>query len=891
MSTGQGGQVVGLGFKRNLVFPGFALALLELGLVAYPAWSLIPHSPTQAELVARVGIPLAVVLHLLWMAIMALWLAPVQRAILRRRRGDVLDTEAARPVARAINWVPLYALGLRTALWVFGGVAIGMTLRLRSDWRLPQVVTLASVLGLYAYVVGMARAMWLARLLRALAPALLTEGDPLETFADRYRPRLLLITLLVGAAALGGLAAFVFYFLPIGMAQYFGVLTVLPGSFSVLTTGWVLFALREVRPIEAYVQMMLGPVDKRSEVEARAIAAYRAAQVLPYRLAVAKVLSWTAAAGAVAVALRTIWRMAVDDAVLLFCVAVVLLVGSAVYEAVWNRDTVRPLLGLLAARHRLPMPELRTRLSLRLKLLVSFGALTLLACGLSLAWGFSQYKKLATSLVLTQAQLKLDWIRSELKARVADAPGGPSSAEVAHFMREAAQGASTEGARWAWVPNDATMKPMVVGGFLDAPPLPWYVLAELRGPTRGSFAVESQGLQGVHARLNVEWHGTTVDLGAIALLYPGYRGSGPGLQRPLFELLAFFVVLFSVCGGIVVLAVREFTTPIRYLEQRTQEMARGDLAQPLETKAEGDEIGRLTFSVEEMRKALLQKLKTQAEQNVDLEREVQRRTADLARKNRELGDALEKLTRAQSQLLRAEKMASIGQLVAGIAHEINNPVNAIANTVGPLQETIDEVAGGSEDAKAMIAVIQRGARRTKEIVQALHNYSRTDDERVVEFDLNRGLDDSLELLRHHLKDLIQVERKYGDVGRIRGHAGQVNQVFMNLLTNAAQAVAGQAGAKIELTTERRDPVVTIRVHDNGPGIPPEHLPRIFDPFFTTKEVGQGTGLGLSIVHGIIERHGGSIEVDSKVGEGTTFTVTLPVDVTRETPARGTALPA
>ena len=127
-----------------------------------------------------------------------------------------------------------------------------------------------------------------------------------------------------------------------------------------------------------------------------------------------------------------------------------------------------------------------------------------------------------------------------------------------------------------------------------------------------------------------------------------------------------------------------------------------------------------------------------------------------------------------------------------------------------------------------------------------------------------------------MKGAIQVERRYGEVGRVKGHAGQLNQVFMNLLTNAAQALAGREGAVIELATERKGELVVITVADNGPGIPEEILPKIFDPFFTTKEVGQGSGLGLSIVHGIVERHGGTIEVDSHVGKGTRFTVTLPV---------------
>jgi signal transduction histidine kinase len=179
----------------------------------------------------------------------------------------------------------------------------------------------------------------------------------------------------------------------------------------------------------------------------------------------------------------------------------------------------------------------------------------------------------------------------------------------------------------------------------------------------------------------------------------------------------------------------------------------------------------------------------------------------------------------------------------------------------------------------MLRVIQSGVRRTKEIVQALHNYSRGDDERPVVVDLHRGLDESLELLRHHLRHGIVVERHYGpevEAGRVHGFGAQLQQVFMNLLTNAAQALGEKPeGGTIRLTTERRGDRVVITVADDGPGIPPELLPRIFDPFFTTKDVGQGSGLGLSIVHGIVERHGGSISVESQVGKGTTFTVTLP----------------
>jgi len=325
-------------------------------------------------------------------------------------------------------------------------------------------------------------------------------------------------------------------------------------------------------------------------------------------------------------------------------------------------------------------------------------------------------------------------------------------------------------------------------------------------------------------------------------------------------------------------------TPIRALEERSEEMARGELARPVAPWGEADEIGRLTFAFEEMRRALRDKLRSTESLNIDLEREVRRRTEVLEQRNKELHDALEKLRRAQDDLIRTEKLASMGRLVAGIAHEINNPVNAVINTLGPLEGAMRELAeakdpaaaaAAAKDAQEMLSVVQRGAARSKAIVQALHNYSRGDEEKPRELVLARSVDDTLDLLRHRLKN-VRVEKKIDPTLRIMGFAGQIDQVFMNLFTNAAQAIGDRArGGTIHVAAERSAGSVEITIADDGPGIPAEVIPRIFDPFFTTKDVGEGSGLGLSIVHGIVERHGGRIQVQSRVGEGTTFRITLP----------------
>ena len=230
-----------------------------------------------------------------------------------------------------------------------------------------------------------------------------------------------------------------------------------------------------------------------------------------------------------------------------------------------------------------------------------------------------------------------------------------------------------------YVDHDATGLG-VGGGPVGAPALPWYVQAQI-GRAQSQITVGIAQLTGRSERLFLSWRGTRYDLGSAAVFYPSYRGRGETMVRPLKELLVFFLILFAACGGIVAFTVAQFMAPIKRLEQRADAMARGELADPVAAGGEGDEIGRLTLALEEMRRALRDKLRSTEEVNLDLERAVQMRTADLARKNRELAETLDKLTRAQKQLVQSEKLASIGQLVAGIAHEINNPVNAIVNTV------------------------------------------------------------------------------------------------------------------------------------------------------------------------------------------------------------------
>jgi signal transduction histidine kinase len=880
--AGDSGEVRPAGptpFKRLLVWPALVCAAAELIGVALPIWTLFGFEVVPTSTLMRIVAPVGGAAAGIWVLALAVWLAPIRRVIALKRTGTKVPKElSVRAYASSIK-LPLRALALRTALWVVSAAAIAAFLWRYAGWPENRIVELAAVAGLHAFLVAGVRAAWLAKIMSRLRGALFSVTPPIRRFADGYFRRLVLVTSVVWGGILLAQAAFLYYFVPITHTQYLQIQTFAPIGGLAGLAAWCVLAWRLTRDLRAYMKV----AQAEGGGAAGAADTYRRAQVLPYRFALGAIGAWIVYAAAGIVVAKYVLRFATDDTAIMTTTTLVVAVAGTIYAALWHRETLRPLLAHLSQRYRVPVRGMTPALSLRSKLLLAFGGVVLLACGMALVWGFLQYKNQATQAVARQADIGLAWLRSELQGELAADTSPPTPDKVRVALRTIAARSPEASAVMYYVADDVIEPLAVGGGPMGAPRLPWYRRAQVSQAGREMMSLGPAELTGLATRLRLGWHGQLYDLGAIAVFYPSYLGRGQSMVRPLKELLLFFVVLFGACAGIVIVTVGQFVSPIRRLERRADGMARGELADPVQSSGEGDEIGRLTYALEEMRRALRDKLRSTEEVNLDLERAVQMRTADLAKKNRELAETLDKLTRAQQQLVRSEKLASIGQLVAGIAHEINNPVNAIVNTVGPLEAAIGDVdsadAGArseaAKDIRDMVRVVQRGAQRTKAIVQALHNYSRTDDENVVEFDLDRSIDDSLELLRHLLKQNVTVEKKFGDVGRVRGHAGQINQVFMNLLTNAAQALAGREHATITIETRVDGDDVVAKITDNGPGIPPEVLPRIWDPFFTTKEVGEGTGLGLSIVHELVERHHGTIECDTTVGQGTTFTIRLP----------------
>jgi two-component system NtrC family sensor kinase len=366
----------------------------------------------------------------------------------------------------------------------------------------------------------------------------------------------------------------------------------------------------------------------------------------------------------------------------------------------------------------------------------------------------------------------------------------------------------------------------------------------------------------------------------------GFRIALAASKKRSQEVLSRAVqILVLVFAGIIVFSVvlsfltaRAILRPIDALVDGIEEFDRTDSAVSIPVTTD-NEVGVLTEAFNEM------------------SQRVSNGKRELEAKVRELEAAYTELQSTQARLVHTAKMASLGQLVAGVAHELNNPIGFIHANMAHLREYSDKLQTLMrlteedpakarnfkkeidydyivEDLPRLIKSCEDGARRTRDIVVGLRNFSRLEEAQLKKVQLREGLEATLRMIQGEIKGRIQVETVFAEMPDVLCYASELNQVFMNLLTNAAQAI--EETGTIHIDVRANGETAVVRIKDTGKGMAPETAERIFDPFFTTKPIGQGTGLGLSVSYGIIKKHGGDIQVQSKPGQGTEFIVSLPI---------------
>src|SRR5215468_3798770 len=393
-SPGSGASGAPLGdlrFNRRFVLPAAVLGAAELIFIVYPLAVGFDLAGFGADTLLRTVLPVAVGAVVVWLAAITAWLMPLWSAVAARRRGERVHKELAARAYRITLNGPVRVLLLRTGLWSASAALVGLFLHVFRDWPIERVAEITALAAIHAYILSCIRAVWWAQTLGKLSARLFAAGSPLKRFDDSHFRQFTLVAMIVVGGVLAAQAAFAYYFVPITFPQYLQFETYVAVASAVGVTAWLVVARLSTRDLRRYLAA------SRNETVTGAPPAaviYRRGQALPYRLAV-------------------------------------LTIAGAIYEQLWHRDVLRPLLAHLTQRYRVPVRSIAPSLSLRSKLLLSFGGVVLLACGMALLWGFVQYKRQATESVERQSQIGLSWLRSELQTEIGGAPSEPTPQMVA----------------------------------------------------------------------------------------------------------------------------------------------------------------------------------------------------------------------------------------------------------------------------------------------------------------------------------------------------------------------------------------------------------------------------------------------------------------------------
>jgi signal transduction histidine kinase len=846
--------------SRTLFAPRYVLSTLEFAATLIALLLLLGYGETFLTMVAVSLAPVIVLFLSQHFLETNRRIRPIEELARRGLAGE-LDHAGRIELAEALVTFPRRVVGVRFAAWAITAAVLITAFSLVSGLAWSDVFAITGVCMGVSLVFLMWRAQWFRRAAeRALLPAL-AGADRGRYLGRTVRERLFVAAYLpiTGGAILAGLYDWIFLDLPLEGIR--GVFVALPPLALVLTLtfAWRLFAwttpLRSHlagRPLKSERD---GPWKLDRQVDDPGpMLALRTATSLPYRASLLTLVLWAGCSAFVGI-VRAVNYGPWEEGVLLFAGLMAVALMAALIQLAWSRQVLQPARQLCATElGALPLRELWPRVRVRDRFIAVIVAVFFASSTFAYTTLYLQQRAFASAAAGTEANTALEAAWPRLKTL-------STKNDIARDL--AIQSLSGEVGSLLFLGRN--------GGVIAS--LPFVRLPRI--PAEELLAGKSEVVDPSHRQTIAVRRLDEKTLIGLARPWRNFDG-----VYSVAGVTFLFVILGLVALAIALIASEDITSPIKSLRRFARQLGRGNLDATLPVP-DPDEVGELGLTLDKMRVDLREQLRAVKELNLTLERKVEERTAELRA--------------TQAQLVHGEKMASVGRLAAGVAHEVNNPLNFIANALGPMETTLHDVRdvmklegeaaqrlrkerdldASLEDLDDLIRLVRNGVQRTQVIVRGLRDFSRKDEgEQARETDLAALCDQTVALLRHELMGRIEIVRDYEADSRLVCFPGAMGQLLMNLIANAAQAISGSG--RITILTRRTETSFELQVSDTGSGIPSELLPRVFDPFFTTKEVGKGSGLGLSIAHGIVERHGGRISVESVVGQGTTFIVSLPL---------------
>jgi signal transduction histidine kinase len=862
--------------SRALVAPRYVLSTGEFITTFFALLLVFGRGPTFLAVVAGSIAPVIVLFVSRHVFEHARRIVPIEQLARRGLQGELSPAERME-LGEALVTLPRRVIRLRLITWAVSAVVLVATSSAATGLGWSDALAVIGVCMGVTLVFLMGRAQWFRRAAeRAILPAL-SGADQGRYLGRTVRERLFVAAYL--PIAVGALLAWLYdwLFLQLPLYGVRGVFEALPPlalfltiTFAICLFQWTVLLRGHLagRPLHGEGD---GPwkLDK-SQQDPGPAAALRIATALPYRAAALSLALWALCAILVGVE-HAAWYGPWQEGVLLSAGLMAVAVLAALLQITWSRVVLQPARELCARElGTVPLAALWPQVRVRDRFIATMAAVFFAASTFAYTTLYLQHRAIMSAAAGAEARVALDALWPKLEPLAALSP----AARLAAIAQVEA----------------TTLEPLflVSGGRIVS------VKSQLRvTPQAADDMARGEREVPLHAsRRTVALRPLTAEVFVgVARSWRNFEGA-----YSVTGLTLLFVVLGVVAFAITLIAADDITGPLKALRSFARKLGQGDLDAPL-PMPDPDEVGELGLTLDKMRVDLRAQLRAVTELNQSLERKVEERTT-------ELQHALKELHATQAQMVHGEKMASVGRLSAGVAHEINNPLNFIANALGPMESTLEDVRavmtlaasgdpgaaqrererrqldGSLEELDDLMRLVKNGVQRTQQIVRGLRDFARRDEgEQRRETDVAALCDQTVALLRHEITGRIEVFRDFAPDSKLVCFPGAMGQLLMNLIANAAQAIPGRG--QITLKTHREAGHFEIEVTDTGAGIAPETVSKIFDPFFTTKEVGRGSGLGLSIAHGIVERHGGRISVESALGVGTTFRVLLPVAVARE----------